>query len=106
MCQNGWDDDDADDDDDDDDADDDDDDDDDDGRREEEEEEERRRWDAGRCLFKTRTQHHRMVGKKVMHPKSGDAWEFRAWTATIARPTSLPLSRRDDDDDLGGFRCN
>ena len=31
---------------------------------EEEEEEEERRWDAGRCLFKTRTQHHRMVGKK------------------------------------------
>ena len=78
------------------------------GMREEGEEEERRRWDAGRCLFKTRTQHHRMVGKKVMHPKSGDAWEFRAWTATIARPTSLPLSGRDDDDDddLGGFRCN
>ena len=75
--------------------------------RERREEEEEGRWDAGRCLFKTRTQHHRMVGKKVMHPKSGDAWEFRAWTATIARPTSLPLSGRDDDDDdLGGFRCN
>ena len=76
--------------------------------RERREEEEEGRWDAGRCLFKTRTQHHRMVGEKVMHPKSGDAWEFRAWTATIARPTSLPLSGRDDDDDddLGGFRCN
>ena len=36
------------------------------GRKEEGEEEEgeERRRNAGRCLFKTRTQHHRMVGKK------------------------------------------
>ena len=34
------------------------------GRREEGEEEERS--DAGRCLFKTRTQHHRMVGNYLM----------------------------------------
>eukprot|EP00959_Pyramimonas_sp_CCMP1952_P424233 8886184-Pyramimonas_sp.AAC.1 len=27
------------------------------------EEEGGRRWDAGRCLFKTRSQHHRMSGR-------------------------------------------
>ena len=53
---------DGDDDDDGDDVDDDDDDDDDDGKRGEEGEE-GGGGNAGRCLFKTRTQHHRMVGK-------------------------------------------
>ena len=36
------------------------------GRGGEEEEEEERRRDAGHSLFKTRTQHHRMVRKNQM----------------------------------------
>ena len=49
----------------DDDGDDDDDDDDDDEEEEEGQGGGRRRRDAGDRLFKTRTQHHRMVGKKT-----------------------------------------